>query len=1235
MFGDLPVSGIHRLFSAAQSSQSCRPPHLESVTEESHTYDLLWPDLDALHQSQDQIYPLRQGNNTSSASAAGSFDDRGGLDIQSPRDIRIIVAQDGNCSQQAKVLYDTHPPPLPPAARLGSFAVAKGGKSGQLSGPPNKAPTSPQAPSRFEHKRYLSLGRSAQAPPLEQPSPLAPAPEHRDVFANSRLQRTNTRPATSDGETHQGRLAREGKEEVDALLDCMFGSTHLPMVSGTKLHIRPSGTMASGSTKRSDTYPLSPEQGPSQPNMRKRTPLTRSTTADDLHRMSTSVPGEGLGSHLPRTQSTSVLITRLFTIDASEPLSPRPRSTEEQRPHAESEMQHQSPQTAKRYSRVTEPSAARQFKCPAYALSLMLRLPSASAHGWPSAPQMASALLPDQLGASTASPWQEAKALDGSLHGADSDMAHIILHWSLLTKLSDIFESYLRQEISYSLASADLGSMDPPLPISLNPGDGSLKDHPKSPLKKTMPPFQRTIQLPANALQKSQQVQHEAFRFGQRVALILRTRRVVTGQSRWGVWREEARWVGRWAGNREQNFFFYNLLTAFLGFHLDWLESLEGMRKRRHRSRSEKRREADLVSQQQTVIVSPNKMASRRLIFLLAIFLPGAASQVQDPMMVPKSNGIGPSSQSPPSGIPILRELSLRRTINRRQRGNRSSQGSTAFHTRSFSLGGGESTIDAEEEQTMHGRSAQHSRRASTARSIMTPSLPIAVGGENTRKSSTTTSSTVVPGTPVPAAHFSTFSPDPLMGTTPAPRPGSSGSLASLSLQHTLHRSESSEQSNASTASQSLGRWGSMMSGFWSSRRESSTEGSGSFLPSTEGLGITGLSKMPGQSDSIGSLERMVEEAETVSQAKHKRDIAGHSSQELFRSPGTVGESFDRETAPGLGDAMTEARAIPERPRGEIFPIKLSVDDGDGIIDVDLPALTSYASSIGSSVGSTGHACTAPNSFDERSSIFTRSPNKVRSRHLSESSADVAGWLKEYSPSYVLQAVKPYQRLREDIDEAMGSGSSSRPSTTLAFSRGWRDVRATMVADTTNYTITRVCLQQRLRSEKQPSAYPSAFAATEEPAEQAMEERIIEEPIMDHDPILIDAVERILAQSGQSSRVQSRAPSRATSPSRSARSSEKARSKSNHDSNPMSMDKESIQNPALQVPKSECKKLVFGALEEVVRSVQAEQGTGSEGARHISGEPVRSGKVDFAQDSTLREGVRKWFKATGAVSVAV
>ncbi|KAL8692617.1 MAG: hypothetical protein Q9218_002404 [Villophora microphyllina] len=1227
MFDSLPVSGIHRLFTSAssQSPQSYKPP-LESVTEESHTYDLLYPDFHALQQSQDQAYPFRTGTLSPTAFAASSFDDRGGLDIQSPRDVRILVAQDGISSHQAKVLYDSHPRPIFPASRL-SLTESKGELTGwvqQPDGLSGKTQTFPQAPTESNPTRNVSLNHAPYTTPIGQRSPLSPATESRGLFGISRPRRTMTRPATSEGETHYNKIVKEGKEEVEALLGCMFGSTGLPLMSGTKMHLRPSATAEVMASSQCDTGLASPELESSQITRRRRTPLTRSTTADEAHFLSASAPGERPDpSQLP-AKGSAVLITRLFTVDPPGDLSPRPCPEEGHVFLDQSGVQSQVSRSPRRPSAVSDAVGAKQTKCPTYALSLMLRLSPITARERTSTSQMTTPGSP-----SASEPtrftgdgqWREAKLSDGACNDTDHDVEQIINRWNVLNRQLCSLERVVREKIEGLLTEIDLASpphmaAPPSGPANKNPSDSTA-----SHVKKSKQSYQRIVQLPADALQHNDVIRKAATVLGQRVALVLRTRRVITGQGRWGVWREEARWVGRWAGNREQNFFFFNLLSVFLGAHTEWLDCLDGLRTNRLRTKCGKGRRPDCTSQQQTVIVSTDKMAARRLIFLLSAFLRSAAPQ--DSSQAPQSMRTKTSfSQSPPSGVPLLREQSLRRTINQRQRGNRRSQGSRVMHGRSLSFADHEHDDDRVDEQISQSSGTRHARRVSNAASIRSLAPPISNNGDSTRKSSTTTTSTVVPDATIPVAHFSNVSRDPLMGTTPTPRPGSSGSLASLSLQRTLSRSQSNEHSNASTGSRSFGRWGSMVSGFWGSRRGSATEESEAMSSPTEGLGISGVSKMPGQtsSGSIGALAKMVEETESLSLADHL-DSAIQQSPPGFPSPDTLREPSNEAPETPAEAGATQARPIPERPPVESFPVKLSVGDGEGVIDVQLPSSGSYSSSFGSSIGSAGQSHTAASSFNERSSVFTRSPSKDGSHTPFGSPPNVAGWLKGYSPDFALQAVRPYQGMKDDIKKAMEAGSTPQDSSRRKVvdgnrNEGWRDVRTSLVADTTNFSITKLSFQRRALPKKTSSTnLSSPFTSTG--AEQNSEERIIEESIMDIDPTLIDAVERILAQSGYPSRVQSRAPSRAPSH---INLRDMSADEANHD-----------YDPALEVPKSECKRLVLGALEQVVRSVQAEQEAGG-GARRIGGEPVRKDEEgEFPPDSTLREGVRRWLRGVGAV----
>ncbi|KAL8977715.1 MAG: hypothetical protein Q9205_006544, partial [Flavoplaca limonia] len=378
MFMELPVSGIHRLFTAAssQSSHSSKPL-LESVTEESHTFDLLYPDFSALQQAQDQVYSFRHGNPTSIASAANSFDDRGGLNLHSPRDVRIIVAQDGNAAQQAKVLFDTHPPPPLPSGRLGSPISSRGGIDGgnqQVGGLPQRINTTPQSPPKSKHTRLFSFSQATQTHPPQQRSPLSPTTEPHGAFGPPRARRTSARPATSEGETNQIKAAREGKEELDGLLDSIFGSTGTPLLSGTKTHVRTPTTRQTGPVSHNDAKPKSPDLDLPR---RRRTHLTRSTTADDIHFRSSSAPSQSAYLPKPRSQNSSVLITRLFAADPSELLSRRLNIDQMQQPEVISEDR-PNRLHSKTSGGISEMVVAKQIKCPMYAVSIMLQLPSIS-----------------------------------------------------------------------------------------------------------------------------------------------------------------------------------------------------------------------------------------------------------------------------------------------------------------------------------------------------------------------------------------------------------------------------------------------------------------------------------------------------------------------------------------------------------------------------------------------------------------------------------------------------------------------------------------------------------------------------------------------------------------------------------------------------------------------------------------------------------------------------------------
>lgn len=1198
MFLQSSVSGLRQLFSTAPSPHTPRGQRqLESVTEEAHTYDLLYPEGETLRQGQHYAYPLRQADPSSAAVAASSSDDRGGLDIQSPRDVRIIIAQDANAlSSQHRVLYDSHPPPPIPQARNSTFPEAsKNGhrKRGSLTGG-GRSNDNVKESNTAPHTRQASFSQTAQSIFTAPTSPLSPVSEFGGLFSNAGRRNSTLRPATSDGETAQSRIAREGREATDALLDCMFGATGFPSISSTKLHIGPPKALDTESDK--GLSPIARDSPFPGAFPKRRTPLTRSTTAADLQSLSTSTESQDADLQPPRPTSSSILMTRLFSLDPKESTHST-QGTDEPAKLVRGLPRHESDHTG-----AQSKSKAKQLKTPTYAVAVLIQMPIHRQR--PPTPSMQHFLpqTPSLMGftAINIHSWpREGAQANGISLDSNRDIEYVIASWTILTRALSSLEIVARCKISDALVRQEAPYLDflfAEQSKAPDPGLGTKQHVPK-------PPTQRTLQLPAGVLQQCSVVQNFTDLTGKRIALALKTRRVIAGQPRWGIWREEARLVGVCVGGRDQNFFLFNLLTAFLGSHTEWLESLGPSRyRRRHAKLSNDANGEVSAIQHRTVIVSQDKMTARRLVFLLSAFLPGIHRKLtaEGQNQSDASWSTVGNSQSPPSGVLMQRRQSLRRTMNRKNGENRAILSATP-HARSVSFSGSEVALG--DDAAVEGLSIQHrSRRTSDARSIRSAALPISSNASMTRKSSTTTTATVKPEpvidpTVIPATHFSNHSTDTRIGTAAEPRPESSGTLASLSLKRTLSRSESNEHGNASSDSQSGSRWGSMISGFWSGRRASSTEDSDLLASSEEGLGISGVPKELSGRQSMSKLAQMVDEVDMNGKAHRplESNIATPPSPAGVRHLHFTSQAVDKASPP---------KDIPDRQESDRFPLKLSIDRDDGVVDVDLPPNFSFSSSFGSTTSSPLAVPTAASSFNDRQSLQGRLLNHDPPHKGSESAVDVVGWLRRYHQDFALQAVRPYDTLKEDVKRSMRTEPTPAIATATMSEVGdvashWTEICTTLIADTTNFTVTRLCLRRKNATSPHHQANALLESST---TGNPSEEEITEEPIMDMDPTLIDAVERVLAQSGQSSRAVSRPPS----PSRRSPSEDK---------------------PAVEVPRSECRKMVLGALEQVAKSVSAELSSGSRVEKNVG--RSHRGRENLPTDSTLREGVRKWLNELG------
>ena len=1193
MFLQSPVSGLKQLFSTAPSPHTSRGQRqLESVTEEAHTYDLLYPESETLRQGQHYVYPLRQADPSSAAAVASSSDDRGGLDIQSPRDVRIIIAQDANAlSSQHRVLYDSHPPPPIPQARNATFPEASknGHRKGSSFTGGGKSNDNVKESHTAPHTRQSSFSQTAQSIFTSPTSPLTPVNEGGGMFSNAGRRNNNLRPATSDGETAQSKVARERREETEALLDCMFGATGFPSISSTKLHVGPPKAL-----DENDKRPNSAARDLSFSGAfpKRRTPLTRSTTAADLQSLSTTADSRDADLQPPRPTSSSILITRLFSIDPTESAHHN-QGLDEPVKFVRGQSRYEGDQSR---------TKAKQLKTPTYAVAVLLQMPTYRQR--PPTPSMQhfspqKSNLTGFAAINTQSWPLEGAQVNGTAFDSNRDIEYVIAHWTILIRVLSSLEIVARCKISDALVKQELPYLDTLF------AEQSKAPDPGSSTKPNMlkPQMQRTLQLPAGALQQCPIIQNFTESIGVRIALALKTRRVIAGQPRWGIWREEARLVGACLGGRDQNFFLFNLLTAFLGSHTEWLESLGPSRyRRRHAKQSNDVNGEVSAIQHRTVVVSQDKMTARRLIFLLSAFLPGIHRKLTaDGQNQSDASWSNVSySQSPPSGVLMQRRQSLRRTMNRRNGESRAAVNFTP-HARSISLSG--SDVALGDDAATEGLSIQHrSRRTSDARSIRSAALPISSSASVTRKSSITTTATVIPEpvidpTVIPATHFSNHSTDSRSGIAAELKPENCGNFASLSLKRTLSRSESTEHGNVSSDSQSGSRWGSMISGFWSGRRASSTEDSDLLASSEEGLGISGVrNELRGQ-QSTSKLIQMVQEVDT--NGKAQRPLQSNTA-----TPPSPASARRLQFTSQAADEASPPKIVSERLGVDRFPLKLSIDQDDGVVDVDLPPNFPYSSSFASITSSPLAVPTAASSFNDRQSLYGRSSIYDSPHKGAESTVDVGGWLRKYHQDFALQAVRPYDTLKEDVKRSMRTEPTPAISNPTTSEHGdaaseWTEICTTLIADTTNFTVTRLCLRRKNATSPHHQADALLESST---TGNASEEEMIEEPIMDMDPTLIDAVERVLSQSGQSSRAVSRPPS-------------PSRHTPNEDTR------------GLEIPRSECKRMVLGALEQVAKSVSAELSSQSRIEKNAGGS--NRGRGNLPTDSTLREGVRKWLNEVG------
>ncbi|KAH8434837.1 uncharacterized protein LDX57_012468 [Aspergillus melleus] len=1197
MLGRLLSTAASTLNPAAYSTKNAH--QLESVTEEEHTSGLLFPDASLLRHSNTYAYPLHTTVNSPNASSAGAYDDRGvGVDLDPMKDFRVIIAQNALGDKDACVLLDTR------ASETNAHGLG-------LDSPPLDSSGARHARTVSTLSRGARRGYLSQAPVVD-PSPFSLATETRrspplssGAFMRARGRSSTLAPA---GSFHDAGSSRHSADSNDtSLLNCIFGSSAFSYRgSSTKMHI------------------ISADEEPGKAS------TTNQTTRSHMSRAHTTgspdlASPNSLNDSKPPSKVT-ILLTRMFSVNLPETGDASPDKPD----MPASYYQESFGDTGFPFPDITKRKKIKEKKTPMYAVAITIQIPLLgrntgrpvsrfSTQGADSPkPGMSCSLDSDYR-------WRPS-FLDDSLSMAsppaslDERIDLLVDQWDVINRALSHLERLSRKELLFLLKKVDASSGAHPKPAKA-------------------PNMQRTnqtiIHLPANILSVNSKLKEEAIRSTRRISTALQTPHVVTGQSRWGVWREEGRSIVRSLGDKEHSFFFLVLITAFLGNHTEWLNVLgpDWYRRRHFLQQKAQQQEADPILANRTVIISPDKMTARRLIFLLAAFLP--PKQRFEPLPSPLRPGTSAStraiSQSPPN-VPVLRQESLRRAIERRSRAQRLTLNDRDQHQRSVSVSSTETAHrSADETDTVGPMDTSSRRRGSDARSIRTIAVPMhAKDPRISKNAGVATTSTATPSTTVPVPHFASQSRSERERADPAVTEGND-SLASENLLKNLRRSDSSAICTNNSLPSTGGRWGNLFSGLWT--RQDSEPAASQVEARQRSVSVYAGPPKRGPP----TLSQMVKEA---SVPMPKDPVPGTSTSGNISIPHSSSSQRLEEDTPDLSSTTDQTRESS---------LKLSVRGDDGVVDVDLPlpGFVSLSSSGDSTISSPKKTRTSVTSVDALASTHSSSSGFHGPLRDSDGpGVNVAGWLKSFHEDFLLQAVRPYANLEADIKRAMQAEPTPIPSSgDMDGSERWVDVATTLVADARTFTVKRLRLRRKVVGNAwQTPSSPSVLSHPSTPRHipggstsasqftnfftpgtgssrtsvhsildgydpNEVEERFVEEPVMDLDGTLVDALERVLAQSGPSSL----APTRAPSPSRARKGDDKSTSDT------ASRD----EVPPLEVPRTECRKLVLGALEEVVRSVTAEHCR-----EDVDGElglADRERKRSLAgPDNTLREGVRKW-----------
>ncbi|ELR09569.1 hypothetical protein GMDG_04063 [Pseudogymnoascus destructans 20631-21] len=513
MLGKLFSNAASSLTPSRGSPSPSRPTSsLDSVQEDIHTRNLIFPDAEALYAHQhDQVFPMTSSTVSMLTAAPAAFDTNPEIELET-RDVRVVVMQEATSTfNTAALMYDSHPHLDAPACPVLNNSFATSGRGGRGAG--GGANTTATA-------RRTSIG--AKPVVITQEAPRFGAFDRRPS-AHSRQ--------GSYVETEGQRTSREYREEIATIANCMFGASDVMAHKGTgsKVHILP--TDPRGATQ----YPFEGHGSLGRSSMRSGSRLAQSFTSESVGR------GEGNGGGRKR-----VLVTRIFPV-------PLLSDEEEETPGAFEGQGFPFPKAEEGGREREKERKPKQKRTPMYAIGLVIQLPATQ--NSPSTPRSAyrgvGSYAENELISSSFNSLRPSWTVLGSGFGVESldssfisdvddriDM--VTQHWDITIRTLDHLQAVASSDIIVLLKQVDVASPDPTggrgphhtrtasISVSGKRVEENIK--PLKPIRTNI----KTVQLMPYALARNHKLRAEIEYARHRIVGGIKNLQVITRQGRWG-----------------------------------------------------------------------------------------------------------------------------------------------------------------------------------------------------------------------------------------------------------------------------------------------------------------------------------------------------------------------------------------------------------------------------------------------------------------------------------------------------------------------------------------------------------------------------------------------------------------------------------------------------------------------------------------------------------------------------